>query len=428
MKKNVFLLMWIFFCFQFKAQSLYFPPNNSEVWDTLSPDSMHYCPDKIQELYTYLDNTHSKAFILLKDGKIVLEKYFYSFTKDSLHVWNSAGKTLTALAIGIAHEEGYLSIYDKTSQYLGQGWTSLSIEQEEKIKIWHQLTMTSGLNHIGDHYCTLPECLVYEAEPGTRWMYHNAPYTLLDSVIYFATGTNLNQYVNAKILSKIGMNGLFFPIGYNNIFISKPRSMARYGLLLLNRGLWNTTYVANHDFIDSMTTKSQDLNKAYGFLTWLNGNGSYMLPSPDVQYTVNENPLPNAPMDLYAAMGKDGQILNIVPSQNLILVRMGDNDGNSLVSTQYNDTIWQYVNELQCNLSTSKINLNHQSIYYDEHNQKLIFKNSEYDELYLCSVLGEKYPINTIDFQISTEKLNSGLYFLTYKENQQLKTFRFVKK
>jgi CubicO group peptidase (beta-lactamase class C family) len=300
---KILLLLISMLPFLGKTQ-LYFPPLTGDTWETIAPESLGWCQENIDALYTYLETTESKAFIYLKDGKIVLEKYFGTFTKDSLYVWNSAGKTLTGMAVGIAQEEGYLSISDTTSQYLGQGWTSLTPELEEKITIRHQLTMTTGLNHTDDHFCTEPACLVYEAEPGTRWMYHNGPYTLLDGVIEGATGMSLNTFVNQKIRSKIGMNGLFLQVGYNNINVSNARSMARFGLLMLNRGTWNTTTVlGDQTYFDEMTNSSQTLNPAYGYLTWLNGKGSYMIPSPDIQFTVNDNPLPNAPMDVFAALG-----------------------------------------------------------------------------------------------------------------------------
>ena len=166
------------------AQSLYFPPLNSAAgWDTISPASFGWCADEIEALYDYLEQQDTKGFIVLKDGKIVLEKYFGNFTQDSLWYWASAGKTLTAFLVGKAQEESLLSLTDPTSAYLGAGWTTCTPEQEEKITIWNQLTMTSGLDDgVPENHCTLDTCLNYLADAGTRWAYHNAPYTLLDDV------------------------------------------------------------------------------------------------------------------------------------------------------------------------------------------------------------------------------------------------------
>lgn len=99
------------------------------------------------------------------------------------------------------------------------------------------LTMTTGLDDgVADKDCTEKPCLVYKADAGTRWAYHNAPYTLLDNVMTGATGNDLNAFVNEELETKIGMEGTFIKSGFNNVFYSTARSMARYGLLLLNKG------------------------------------------------------------------------------------------------------------------------------------------------------------------------------------------------
>jgi hypothetical protein len=141
-----------------KAQ-LYFPPNNSTVWDTISPTSLGWCKIRIDSLSDFLDSNNTKAFILLKDGKIVLEEYFHGHSDTSNWYWASAGKTLTAFMVGVAQEENFLQIADTTSTYLGKGWTACTPGQEEKITIRHQLTMTSGLDDgVADHYCTFDTC------------------------------------------------------------------------------------------------------------------------------------------------------------------------------------------------------------------------------------------------------------------------------
>jgi CubicO group peptidase (beta-lactamase class C family) len=203
-----------------------------------------WCQDKIDSLTAYVGANNSKSLIILKDGKIVVEKYYGTFTKDSLWYWASAGKTMTGLLVGIAQQEGFLKIDSLTSKYIGQGWTSCPSNKENLITVRNQLTMTSGLDdNVYDDDCTIDTSLKYLADAGTRWAYHNAPYTLLDSVIHYSTGQTFQNYFNAKIKTKIGMNGLWFPSGYNNVYYSNTRSFARFGLLLLNKAKWNTTAV-----------------------------------------------------------------------------------------------------------------------------------------------------------------------------------------
>ncbi len=352
--RTLLAILSLFLAVRGTAQDLYFPPLVGSNWATVEPASLGWCPDALDSLYTLLDERGTKGFIILKDGRIAVERYFGTFTRDSVWYWASAGKSLTATLVGIAQEEGLLSIADPTQQYLGNGWTSLTPEQEAAITIRHQLTMTTGLNDgLGDVDCTTPDCLTYLAAPGTRWAYHNAPYTLLDPVLEAASGQTLNQFYNTRVGSKIGAFGLYVPIGFNRVFFSRTRDMARFGLLILANGRWNnTTVLGDMDYLTAMHTPSQTLNNSYGYLWWLNGQPSYMLPRVQFQFP---GPLvPAAPADMFAALGKDDQKVYVVPSQGLVVVRLGLDAGESpLASSSFDGLLWQRISALPCVSSTT---------------------------------------------------------------------------
>jgi len=428
------LVFFSFICISF-TQNLYFPPINNQTWDTLSMNSLGWCTQELSGLYNYLDNNNTKAFMVLKDGKIVIEKYFGNFTSDSLWYWASAGKSLTAFTVGIAQEEGHLSLADSTSKYLGSGWTSCLPEDEAKITIRHQLCMTTGLDDgVLEPHCTNDTCLVFISEAGTRWAYHNAPYTLLDDVITSATGVGLNTYINQKIKVHTGITGTFIKLGYNNVFFSTARSMARFGLLMLNKGRWaQTSILADTNYFNAMVNSSQNLNLSYGYLWWLNGKNSFMLPY--LQYVFNGSWAPNAPTDMYAALGKNGQILNIVPSQNLIVLRMGNAPDAGDVAFLLNDTIWQKLNAVMCNASVkeqSKLNNKKPSIFPNPTSDII---NIEFDNqnfrMRIFDALGRNIFINDMAqnkeiIEISSYK--KGLYFIQIIDCQDNTYFdRFVK-
>lgn len=349
MKFKLFILIPLFFFSKLNGQSIYFPPLTGNTWDTLAPASLGWCSKRIDSLYNYLGNNSTKAFILLKDGKIVLEKYFGTHTSTSPWMWASAGKTITAFMVGIAQQEKYLSISEPSSKYLGKGWTICTTEQEDKITIRNQLTMTSGLDDdVADHYCTLDTCLQYKADAGTRWAYHNGPYTLLDKVIENATGSTLNNYTASKLKLQTGMTGTFYTVDYNHVFFSTARSMARFGLLILNKGNWNGKQIMTDTaYFRQMVNTSQNINQSYGYLWWLSGKTKYMLPGSQIVFNGSFNP--NSPSDAVIAMGKDGQFLNVVPGKNLVWLRMGESPDGLPVPFLLNDKIWEYVNKLECN-------------------------------------------------------------------------------
>lgn len=322
--------------------NVYFPATNGNNWESIAPSSLNWKNNELTDVYTYLDQKKTKAFIILKNGKIVVERYFGTFTADSNWYWASAGKTMTAMLVGIAQEQGILNINNKTSQYLGTGWTTLPLAKENLITVKNQLSMTTGLDDaiLPDNDCTLPACLQYKADAGLRWSYHNAPYTLLDKVIENASGTSFNNYFQQKIRDKIGMNGVWLKLGYNNVYFSTPRSMARFGLLLLAKGKWDQTIVlADTNYLKAQVNSSQNINPSYGYLTWLNGKSSYMLPT--VQFSFSGNLVPNAPADLYAALGKDDQKIYVVPSQQLVVIRMGESAGQTqLALSSFDNELW----------------------------------------------------------------------------------------
>ena len=225
---------------------MYFPPSGSDIWESVSPSSLGWNTSEIQGLLDLLKNNGTRAFILLKDGKIVMEEYFgnniagtAAFNKASNWYWASAGKTLTAFTVGKAQEDGFLKITDKSLDYLGAGWTSLTSQKESLITIKHQLTMTTGLDDgVTDNHSFLPQDLKYKADAGTRWAYHNGPYTLLEAVVKDATGVEFETYFNSVLRDKTGMDGIWLWNDNDHVFYSTARSMARFGLLMLNGGKW----------------------------------------------------------------------------------------------------------------------------------------------------------------------------------------------
>ena len=419
-------------CFQISAQT-YFPPVNSSSWDTISPASLGWCSDHIDSLTVFLDANNTKAFILLKDGKIVLEKYMNDHEPSDTWYWASAGKVLTASLIGIAEEDGALSIHNPSSQYLGNGWTSLTQQEEDAITIWHQLTMTSGLNDQNvDLDCTDPACLTFLTAAGDRWSYHNAPYTLLLSVLNNAAGQTANQYINSKLHAATGTSGIYVPVGYNQVFFSNARSMARFGLLCLAEGVWDGTTVIPSDFFNDMVNTSQTHNEAYGYLWWLNGKNSFQVPGVTFNFP---GPLfEHAPNDTYAAMGLNGQFLNVSPSNGLVWIRMGESPDNSLVPITFNDQIWEKINNLPCPLST--VELNKASIkLYPNPAQSTLYVDGVQDvqsiriyDIAGREVLKPSYQTSKNSLKLDITALAPGTYTIVYVEkNRDIQTSLFVK-
>ena len=323
--------------------TMYHPPTGSTAWETVDPALYNWNTSTLNDLYTYLESKNTKGFIILKNGRIAVEKYFGTFTVDSPWYWASAGKTLSAFLMGIAQQEGLVNINNPSNQYLGMGWSSLTTAQENAITVKHHLSMATGVeDDQSGTDCTAPSCFTYRTAPNIRWSYNNAAYYKVIDIVERASGKTYNAFTTEKVYNKIGMSGAWLPGngGNGKIHYSTPRNMARFGLLLLNKGSWNGTAVLNDQtYFNAMINSSQSINLSYGYLTWLNGKATHMLPA--TQLVFNGSIVSNAPADMYAALGKNDQKIYVVPSQNIVVIRMGEASGLSQFAlSSFDDELW----------------------------------------------------------------------------------------
>ncbi len=326
------------------VETMYFPSNTGTNWETKTVVSLNWNQSGVQPLKDYLAQKNSKSFMILVNGRIVMEEYFNGHTATDTWAWNSAGKTLCTAATGIAQQEGLLNINNKVSQYIGTGWTSAPIAKENLITVKHLLTMTTGLNDASNF--VTPGNLTYLADAGTRWSYHNVFQKLMD-VVAASSSQTFDAYFNTKLKSKLGMdgfwnNGLIFKIYHSN-----TRSMARFGLLALNKGKWNNEQIINETYFTETITTSQNINPAYGYLWWLNGKTNYMIPGGQTVYPGAL--IPSGPADMYSAMGAEDQRIYVIPSKNMVVIRMGgaSNPSNpSYALSGFDNELWQKINEV----------------------------------------------------------------------------------
>ena len=320
---------------------MYFPPNSDNSWETVSVKELNWNEQAIQPLLNYLVEKNTKSFIILYKGHIVIEKYFNDHTATKPWYWASAGKTLTATTSGIAQENGLINLNTKVSNYLGNGWTNMALEKENLITCNHLLTMTSGLDDgLGNNVA--PTNLIYKADAGTQWAYHNV-YVKLQDIIEKASKTSFETYFNNNLKTKIGMTGAWIYSDDLSVYWSTTKSMARFGLLALNKGNWNGNQIVSTNFFNAATTTSQLINKAYGYLWWLNGKDSYHLPQS--QYEFEGKLIPNAPNDMFAALGKNDQKIYVVPSKQLVIVRMGESaDNSNFALSNFDNELWEKIN------------------------------------------------------------------------------------
>lgn len=286
------------------------------------------------ELDDFLAATAGEAFAMSEAGTLIHEWYRTdsSYARDIA----SAQKSMLSLLVGRAIGDGLFEIETPINDILGTAWTPHG--QSAGITIRHLLSMTSGLD----------DQLAVIASPGTAWRYSDAFSALFD-VLESVTGRRLDDVATEWLFTPAGSSSSMFyrrptgrhaPIGLR----SSVPDLLRFGELVLAGG---PPGLAPGWLPDSFTASQPD-NLSYGYLWWLFGGESYMLPGPDP--TVLPGPIvPSAPTDMVAALGKDDQKLYLSSDLELVVARLGDSGSakSKFARSDYDVELWTRLSTLR---------------------------------------------------------------------------------
>ena len=249
----------------------------------------------------------------------------------------SIQKSIVSILIGIAQQKGLIDINESVTSYIGS-WTQLSAEKESLIKLRNLLTMTSGLD----------VDLNYNAEPGLIWLYNTRAYSQLINVLEKTSGLSINELSSEWLFDKLQMNETFWKERKKGR-MGFPKDSAKYGLVttakdllkfgefILNGGEVGTKHVISDiDFFDDTFIKSQNMNEAYGYLWWLNNSKTHMTWEKKLS---SGNLFSHAPKEAILALGLGSRVLAIVPSEELVLVRLGSFPDD----INFNNNLWKYL-------------------------------------------------------------------------------------
>jgi CubicO group peptidase (beta-lactamase class C family) len=312
------------------------PPEATTPESTSTTDPVTaWDPTALERLQAFVAGRATTQFLVVENGETVL-----SWTSDgapSTRDVASVQKSVTALLVGRAVQDGLVGIDEAVASYLGPGWTAE--ESEQSVTVRHLLTMTSGLD----------DRLRRRAAPGERWYYNTRAYAQLHVLLETLTGSPLDELAERWLFGPIGAEvarfeqrgsagaTLFGPWGLQ----SDVADLARIGQVALDGG---APLLADRSWLDLALATSQPFNRSYGALWWLNGMDGGLLPGPTAPSFTG--PLvPSAPADMVAALGRDDQKLYVVPSQRLVVARLGERAGarteNALSS--FDDELWQQI-------------------------------------------------------------------------------------
>jgi CubicO group peptidase (beta-lactamase class C family) len=305
-----------------------------DEWELGDPSAHGLDLALLDEAAEWADDNESRCLLVIKDGVLVYERYFADASESTpVKSWSIA-KSHTSTAVGIALARGELgSVDDSIAEYLPE----LAGTDKAAITLAHLLSMTAGLySGVLDDMAGMFGAMdmtqkaldtPLDHPPGSEWHYSNIAVQMFDPILRAATGMPVDEYVRMHVWDRIGMEAEWFhdpagnPALYMNV-LATCRDHARFGYLYLQRGCWAGEQVVPREWIDQATTASTDHNLGYGWFWWKSGGE----PTLDL---VDGSPLdrgtlhPGGPADSFCAVGLGGQVIEVVPAHDMVVVRTG---------------------------------------------------------------------------------------------------------
>ena len=323
-----------------------FLKGNSKI-KSLTNVSLGKLDDLIRRYRLFFD-THASGIVIIRNGYLIKEHYsFMTLPGSRFDVW-SCTKSFTGTAWGLLLEEGRkgtlqnnlkIDLDSLAYSFLPNKY-KVTDKLKERITIGHLLTMTSGiagesdlvfgvptdidcgpfenaLGHCDNRYGRKTDTLV--AEPGKLWNYSDPAMAHLSILFHSITGQEIHEYMQEKVFEEIGIENASWDVLGGGRFIGphtcahiglhiSARELARFGYLLMHQGLWSGKEIIPSWWVDTATKSSQQLNPEYGYTFWVNTNGTHW---------------PGLPKDMFALEGYNSNRCYVVPSQDLVVVRVG---------------------------------------------------------------------------------------------------------
>ena len=290
-------------------------------WSVSTPAAQGMDQQLIDDAFNYAQGRSSNALLVVRNGYIVAEWYDSDWAEDFREDGFSMAKSVTSALYGVALQEGiFQSPLEKVSDDIPE-WDDPA---HRDVDMRHLLSMTSGLHWdfftdyvllgLSSDQSRFAVGLDMDATPGTTWVYNNSACQVLSEFFLQRTGRQIGEYFQRRIADVIGMHDATWmtdnsgnTLTYRSVFAS-AREFAKFGYLFLRGGEWDGQRVLPERWVDVSTRPSQDLNPFYGLLWWTN---------------TGRLDMPSVPADAYYAAGFEEKRIYVVPSKDLVVIRLG---------------------------------------------------------------------------------------------------------
>ena len=275
-----------------------------------------------------MDKIRTRAVVIIYKDSLIAEKYANGFDKDTEILGWSMNKSITSTLVGMLVKDGKLNL---TDDHLYEQWT----DERSKITLNDLLQMQSGLA-FEENYAEVSdvtkmlfmnEDIVKEVVTnpldtaiGKKWSYSSGTTNLVAGIVrqQFDNQQDYLKFPHERLFRKIGMNSMVLETDESGNYIGSsygyatPRDWAKFGLLYLNEGNWYGEQLVDTSWVNFTRQPAEYSGGIYGGHFWHNHNHAAYK---------------DVPTDLYSCNGFEGQYVYIIPSKDLVVVRMGLNQG-----------------------------------------------------------------------------------------------------
>ncbi|WP_117883967.1 serine hydrolase domain-containing protein [Aureibaculum luteum] len=312
---------------------LAFPYGDQEQKDSIMENvDYNMLQTAVDSMFSNNDLKQTRSVLVVYKDQIIAEKYANGFDKNSkLSGW-SMTKSITATLFGILQKQGKLNVEDKAPV---ESWKD---DERAEITINDLLHMNSGLEweenykeisdvtkmlFLTDNMPKIQEDKQLIGKPNETWNYSSGTTNLLSGILrkQFNSHQEYLDFWYAALIDKIGMHSMLVEADMDGNYVgssygwANTRDWAKFGLLYLHKGNWNGEQVFDLSWVDYVKTPTNGSDGEYGGHFWLNAGGKY----PDVS------------KEVYSANGFQKQRVFIIPSKDLVIVRMGLTNGEDIV-------------------------------------------------------------------------------------------------
>lgn len=311
--------IWGNFGFAIGGEQDYWP---TQGWKTASPESQGMDSKHLLKMMQKIweKEIGINSVLIARNGYIVLEANGYAYHRDNLRNIQSCTKSVSSALIGIAIDKGYIKSVHQPVLDFFPGRKAKRLNTDKKaMTLEHVLTMTTGLKCRDSHlyqwdgltrmqnrrdWVKYMIDLPMSEKPGTHFEYCNGASFLLSAIIQNTTGMNASSFAEKNLFAPLGISNIRWPsnprgitIGWGQLHM-RPRDMAKFGYLYLNKGLWSGKQILSPQWVNDSTRKHTVARglPGYGYQWWI----------------IRDN--------IYTAIGYNGQFILVAPEEKIITV------------------------------------------------------------------------------------------------------------